>query len=205
MSGEGSVTLWIDKLRSGETLAATELWKSYYERLIRLARSRLKDSSRRVSDEEDIVIDAFDSLCRGVQAGRFPKLEDRDDLWQILVMLTARKAANQWKHGRRQKRGGGLVQGESYFGTSDDGDGIHQVVGDEPTPEFAAEVGEETRRLLELLVDPVLREIAVAKLHGYLNSEIAAQRNVQTRTIERKLRLIREVWTTASAIVDSKD
>ena len=37
---------------------------------------------------EDVVVDAFDSLCRGVQAGRFPNLDDRDDLWQVLMLLT---------------------------------------------------------------------------------------------------------------------
>lgn len=197
MSEDGSITVWIGKLRSGESAAAAELWNSYYERLIRLARHRLRDSSRRAADEEDVVIDAFDSLCRGVQGGRFPRLDDRDDLWQVLVMLTARKAVNQSKHARRQKRGGGLLQGESIFGTPEEGGGINQVVGSEPTPEFAAQVGEETRRLLDLLGDQTLRDVALAKLHGYLNSEIAEQLQVQTRTIERKLRVIRELWSAA--------
>lgn len=197
MSDDGSITVWIGKLRSGEPAAAAELWNSYYERLVRLARQRLRDSSRRMADEEDVVIDAFDSLCRGAQAGRFPRLDDRDDLWQVLMMLTARKATNQSKHARRQKRGGGMLQGESIFGTPAEGGGIHQVVGDEPTPEFAAQVSEETRRLLDLLPDQTLRDVALAKLHGYLNTEIAEQLQVQTRTVERKLRIIRELWSAA--------
>jgi DNA-directed RNA polymerase specialized sigma24 family protein len=40
-----------------------------------------------------------------------------------------------------------------------------------------------------------LRDIAVAKLDGFTNDEIAERLGVQTRTVERKLRTIRELWS----------
>ncbi len=197
MSEEHSITRWISELRTGDASAASELWRRFYERLVHLARQKLRDVPRRAADEEDVVIDAFDSFFRGVQIGRFPNLDDRDDLWQVLMMLTTRKASNQKKHDRRQKRGGGAVRGESVFRSPDDSSaGIDQVVGAEPTPEFVDDVSEEVRRLLDLLGDETLRAVALAKLEGYQNAEIADRLRVQVRTIERKLRNIREIWST---------
>lgn len=199
MTAEGSITQWLDQIKDGEDAAVQRIWERYYRRLVGMARKKLQDTPRRVSDEEDVVVDAFASFCRGAEAGRFPKLNDRQDLWQVLVMITARKAINQIKHDFRQKRGGGQVRGESVFlgGMSDeDRAGIDQIVGQEPTPEFAAQVSGQCEELLQQLGDQTLVSIALAKLEGYSNDEIAAQLDVRTRTIERKLRTIREIWAT---------
>lgn len=51
-----------------------------------------RGSPCRVADEEDVVAVAFASFCRGIAANRFAVLDDRDDLWQVLVVLTERKA-----------------------------------------------------------------------------------------------------------------
>ena len=45
--------------------------------------------------------------------GRFPQLADRDNLWRLLVVITARKALNQIAHERSQRQGGGVVHAES--------------------------------------------------------------------------------------------
>src|SRR5262245_56875046 len=89
---EASVTIWLDKLRVGDSLAAQKLWQGYFHRLVGLARAKLRSLPRRSADEEDVALSAFDSFCRGVEVGRFPKLDDRDDLWQVLFMITERKA-----------------------------------------------------------------------------------------------------------------
>src|SRR5262245_57219294 len=65
------------------------------------------------------------------------------------------------------------------------------VFGNEPTPEFAAEVAEECRALLDRLGDDELRRIAVWKLEGYTNREIARGLGKSLATVERKLDLIR--------------
>jgi DNA-directed RNA polymerase specialized sigma24 family protein len=199
MSEPGSITRCILGLREGQSQAAAELWDCYYARLVALARKKLKAAPRRVADEEDVVLSAFDSFCRGAEQGRFPDLADRDDLWQVLVMLTARKAANQLKFELRQRRGGGRVRGESAFlerlGDEAGVAAIDQVVGSEPTPQFAAQVAEQCQELLQQLDDPSLTAIALAKMEGYTNDEIAGRLRIQTRTIERKLRLIREIWS----------
>jgi hypothetical protein len=53
-----------------------------------------------------VAVSAFDSFCRAAEGGRFPQLSDRNSLWRLLVVLTARKAAHLFHHETRLKRGG---------------------------------------------------------------------------------------------------
>jgi len=184
--------------KAGDEAAAEELWRRYFPRLVGLCRKKLAQHPRRAQDEEDVALSAFESLWEGVQKGRFPQLSDRDDLWQLLVVIAARKAIDEIERGTRLKRGAGRVRGESGIvcdRTATDEYGIEQVIGNEPTPEFAALVTEEYNRLLESLGDKVLQTIANSKLEGYTNREIAESLGRSVRTIERKLRLIRKKWS----------
>ena len=79
--------------------------------------------------------------------------------------------------------------------TDADGAAIEQVIGDEPTPAFAAQVTEEYERLLDKLADDSLRRVAVWKMEGLTASEIAARLNCSHRTVARKLDAIRVIWT----------
>ena len=162
---EGSVTRLIDALGGDEIdAAAAQLWRRYFDQLVRLAYARLKAAPRGVVDEEDVALSAFDSFCRGAVQGRFPRLGDRGDLWRLLVTITARKAADHLRKERCQRRGGGRVVGEAALDAADPEAGrwLEQVVGREPTPAFAAQVVDECRRLLEGLGDEELRTIAAA-------------------------------------------
>jgi RNA polymerase sigma factor (sigma-70 family) len=197
MSSEGSVTRWVTALKSGETAAAQPLWERYHRQLVSLARQKLSSARRRAADEEDVVQSAFHSFFQGVAAGRFPQLDDRDNLWRILVVITARKALDQLAHERSKRRGGGTLQGESRISPGKqewDATAIEQVVGEEPTPEFAAQVAEEYQRLLDLLGDESLRQVAVWKMEGLTNDEIAAKLDCSRRTVARKLETIRIIW-----------
>ena len=67
------MTQWISGLKQGDQAAASGLWESYFRRLVGLARARLRDVPRRIADEEDVALSAFDSFCRRAQAGQFPQ------------------------------------------------------------------------------------------------------------------------------------
>jgi DNA-directed RNA polymerase specialized sigma24 family protein len=197
MALTGSVTRWLRELKAGNDRAAQKLWERYFQRLVGLARTKLRNRPLGLADEEDVALGAFDSFCRGAQQGRFPQLLDRDDLWQLLVMMVARKAADAVQQEQRQKRGGKLkdkiTQGSGQGPTLGDVD-LEQIIGSEPSPEFAAQVADECRRLLELLGTPELRSIAIWKMEGYTNAEIAKKLGCVGVTIERRLRLIRGIW-----------
>jgi DNA-directed RNA polymerase specialized sigma24 family protein len=198
MRTDASVTHWIDRLKEGDPDAAQKLWERYFRRLVGLARKKLRAAPRRAADEEDVALSAFDSFCRGAEQDRFPQLHDRLDLWQLLVVLTARKAIDLAQHERRQKRGGGATLDEAALpypvDSSAQGAALEQFAAPEPTPAFAAQVAEECQRLLERLDSPDLRRVALLKVEGYSNEEIAAQLDCGLRTVERRLGLIRTMW-----------
>ena len=198
MRPDASVTQWIDRLKAGDPDAAQKLWERYFRRLVGLARKKLRAAPRRAADEEDVALSAFDSFCRGAEQDRFPQLHDRLDLWQLLVLLTARKALDLAQHERRQKRGGGAVLDEAALPGPADSSApeaaLEQIEGPEPTPAFAAQVAEEWLRLLERLDSPDLRVVALRKVEGCGNEEIAALLGCGLRTVERRLRLIRSIW-----------
>jgi DNA-directed RNA polymerase specialized sigma24 family protein len=203
MPAQGPVTDWINQLKQGDPVAAQRLWECYFQRLVELARKKLRGSRRREADEEDVALSAFDSFCRGAGQGRFPQLADRHDLWHLLVVITARKARDQVDREHRLKRGGGAVRGESALvGVSESPEapaGLEQTVGNEPTPEFAAQMAEECRRLLDKLGDDELRSIAVWKMEGYTNEQIAERLDLALATVERRLGVIRKLWEGESA------
>jgi RNA polymerase sigma factor (sigma-70 family) len=193
---EGSITRWVSALKAGDLAAAQPIWERYHRQLVTLARKRLHSGRRREADEEDVVQSAFHSFFEGIAHGRFPQLNDRDNLWRLLVVITARKAVDQVVYENRQRRGGGTLQGESRIspGASEREAALEQVVGEEPTPEFAAQVAEEYQRLLELLADDTLRRVAIWKMEGFTNDEIAGRLECSRRSVARKLETIRIIW-----------
>lgn len=197
---DGSITCWIDQLKAGDPAAAQRLWERFFQRLVRLARVKMPPNLRAASDEEDAALSAFQSFCQRAAKGRFPRLDDRHDLWRVLVTITARKAIDQVERARSLKRGGGRLLNEAaQDGTDPDHQfaGLDQIPGPDPTPEFAAMVAEQYQRLLDLLGDKTLRSIAVFKIEGYTNREIAQTLRCSERTVAYKLELIRLRWEEA--------
>lgn len=205
MGDQESVSQWIQGLKDGDSKAIQPLWERYFDRLVRLVNRRLPGHLRRVFDEEDIALSAFTSFCEGVEQGRFPQLDDRDNLWNVLLVITARKAQAYLRHHRRQKRGGGQVLGESAVGPAPEElrqPGLDHIIGEQPTPEFAAQVVEEYDRLLGELEDEELRNIAILKMEGYTVDEIASKTGSTRRTIERRLQIIRRTWSERDPLKD---
>jgi DNA-directed RNA polymerase specialized sigma24 family protein len=201
MSSVAAVSEWLAQLKAGDPAAAQRLWADYFQRLVRVARQKLRNAPRRMADEEDVALSALNSFCQGARADRFPSLDDRNDLWALLLVITARKACNLVRLQRRDKRGGGKVRGDSALlapGAAASGAGMDGVAGPEPTPAFAAQVSEQCRRLFSCLESPELESIARWKLEGYTNDEIADRLGRSRGTVERKLRLIRSIWAKAA-------
>jgi hypothetical protein len=67
MSSEGSVTQWLGQLQAGDPAAVQPLWERYFQRLVGLARLKLRGAPRRAADEEDVALSAFDSFCRNAE------------------------------------------------------------------------------------------------------------------------------------------
>jgi DNA-directed RNA polymerase specialized sigma24 family protein len=187
MPPDESVTQWIDGLKIGDSAAAQQLWEEYFQRLVGLARKILQTTPLRAADEEDVAISAFKSFCHRAGQGKFPQLEDRDDLWKILMTITIRKAARLMRRDRVRPH----IDEATFF--------QYQFAGREPTPEFAVAVKDEFQRLLDRLGDEQLQEMALLKLQAYTNREIAEQYDRSVSFVERKLQLIRRIWADEAA------
>ncbi|MFO0909715.1 MAG: ECF-type sigma factor [Isosphaeraceae bacterium] len=190
METDGSITHLIGRLKEGDRGTSQQIWEAYFDRLVRLARTRLRGAPTGRADEEDVAVSVFDSFFRRAGEGRFPQLHDRDDLWKLLFVLTVRKVINHVHHEGRQSRGGGKIRSLADLEALD----AEELMAIEPSPAFAAQLNEECQRLLDQLPDPTLRVVAVWKMEGYTNREIGEKLGCIEQTVERKLRAIRQVW-----------
>jgi DNA-directed RNA polymerase specialized sigma24 family protein len=198
MTHHGSVTHWLGLLKTGNDEAAQHLWDRFFARLVELAQAQLRGLPLGPADEEDVALSAFNRFCLAARRGQFPRLEDRDDLWQLLALLAERKARDHRRREARQKRGGGQIRDEAWLEraapSGEANPGLAALAAQEPTPELAAVLAEECRVLLRRLNDDGLCALAVAKMEGYANEELAARLGCSVRTVERKLQLIRAIW-----------
>lgn len=195
MPGDEMVTQWLRQLEAGDEDAARQLWQRYYHELVELARARLGAMPRRVIDEEDVAVSVLRCLYEGATSGKFASVVNRQELWQLLATITIRKVIDQKRLLTQQKRGGGRVRGDSVL--EENGAelaGFDRFCDNAATPEVLAIAAEEYQRLMGLLDDDRLREIAQFKLEGYRNEEIGQRLGLACRSIERKLQRIRQVW-----------
>lgn len=188
------VSVWLAQVKEGNDEAANRLWERYFPDLVNVARQKLGTVPRRIEDEEDVALSALDSFFRAVEKGRFPDLEDRDGLWRLLSWITQRKAVDAVRRTLKQKSGGGQVRGESKFLDKGEIGGLEQAARHDLSPFLAIMVADECRHLLKQLDDDQLSQMALAKLEGYTNDEIAARQDCSIRTVERRLQLIRRKW-----------
>jgi DNA-directed RNA polymerase specialized sigma24 family protein len=186
---EHSVSNWLVLLKSGNQDGARLLWDRYFSQVVQVAEQRTRGLLRRAADEEDVALSAFDSFCRAAARGEFERLENRDDLWQILLSLTIRKAIDLRRYDLAKRRSPddlSLVPLDQLF--------VEDLISREPDPEFAAIVADDFQALLGRLKDDQMRVIAMRKLEGFTDAEIARDLGCSLRTIERRLDLIRRNW-----------
>ena len=176
-----SVTRLIRAAQQDRPSAVGPLLAVYFERLVQLARRRLQDLPGMAHYDEDLALRSFYSVYRRVRDPERPlHLTGRDDLWRLLAARTISRAIDLIRRHRP-----GEVPGE---------DNLEQLLTREPTPEEAAATADECRRLLDLLDEPELQQIALWKVEGYTNEEIANRLDCVPRTVERKVRRIRLLW-----------
>jgi len=190
------VSIWIEQLAACDPRAASRLWEHFCLRLMSYARGRLNPKTRQVYDEEDAAISAFRSLCKGIEAQKFPDVGDRGNLWALLVVITGRKIINRHRYENQACRDTSRTFSDSVFQPTHSADlgVLSSLPSREPTPEFAAEVAEMSESLYSVLSEQDLRQLVTLKLEGYTNEEAADQLKVTRRTVQRKLERIRRIW-----------
>ncbi|MEM6689982.1 MAG: ECF-type sigma factor [Planctomycetota bacterium] len=189
MSDDEPITQWITSLQSGDEAAAEGLWSVFYERLRRYAQKKLGEIPKRVSDEEDVALSAFHAVVEGVKQDSFAKMSSRDDFWQLLVVITARKAANlHRKHRQRREAGESVLKGLDDSRVSSG----HRSNDDAPPQQDLALYFHCTEVLEQLPGN--LRQVVLMRVAGYRNQEIAKRLGRSEKTIEHYFRQVRAMW-----------
>jgi RNA polymerase sigma factor (sigma-70 family) len=189
------VTRLIARLQDDDPQTAAQIWRRYFERLLPLAEARLRALPHRAVDGEDVLVSVFDRFFRAARDDRFLQLHDRVDLWQILVMLTERKVADHFRDAAALKRGGTTVR----LSTEDEMTGARDIADCEPGPEFVSAFNDQLACALTRLEEPTTRKVALLRMEGYEIREIAERLEISRSSVERKLRVVREVWQTEFA------
>jgi DNA-directed RNA polymerase specialized sigma24 family protein len=196
MSSQNSVSAWIAALKAMDDEAAQRLWSRFSAQLVERARQRLEGLPKGVADEDDIAQSVFRSIWRGAVAGRLSDVKNRDDLWVLMLAVTKQKVVDYVRRETAQKRGGGRVRSETSLASEhqESGFALDWLMGEAPTPEYLIAFEEESGRLLRLLRDDSLRNVAMGRIEGYSVAEIATALAISTRSVERKLQLVRKAW-----------
>jgi RNA polymerase sigma-70 factor (ECF subfamily) len=202
MTSRGSVTGLFGDLRSSEPhvrdAAAQAIWDRFTVRLLALCGQSLSRRIRAKVDPDDVVQDAYRSFFHRQERGQFD-LKNRLDLWNMLVTITLRKARNLANYYTAGVRDVGREQPQS---DGEDGEGgalrpplwmLERMDRSEPTPAEAALFNEEFELRLAALPDG-LRRIALWKLEGHTNAQIAEWIKRTERTVENELSRIRRRW-----------
>jgi RNA polymerase sigma factor (sigma-70 family) len=176
-----SITHLIRAVQDDRTSAVGPLLAVYFDRLVQLARQRLQNLPGMASYDEDVALRSFHSVCQRVRDPSRPlNLAGRDDLWRLLATRTISRAIDLVRRHRPGEVPSGLD--------------AERLLAREPTPEEAAAMADECRHLLDRLGEPQLQQIALWKVEGYTNEEIADRLNCVVRTVERKVSRIRLLW-----------
>lgn len=187
---EESVTGWIENLANGDPFAAQKILDRYIGRLVWVASRRLNRRNRGMADEEDIVMIAFNQFVQGVGNNRFTRLRDRNDLWQILFMLTDRRAIDQVR--KRE-----CLFTESVLEYVDDSEnrsgGISTVPDVQPSQEYTAIFLDEFKMKLTKLSSEN-RKIVTDLMNGLSKAEISKKYGLSSSTVHRRVKEIRRVW-----------
>ena len=192
MSIANSRVGWFRTLRSGDQIAIEQLWQGFVPQMKLKANVWLG----RMVAQTDASIDgrslsAFDVFCRELSEERFDALRGADELWRLLAVITLRRQSGS-KHDSLTETGDEARSADagsqlpiSPVASSD------QFVADEA---LALQMAQECRHLLRILADTNLESIVLAKLDGLTNEAIATELKLTRRTIQRMIKLIRNIW-----------
>lgn len=199
-STDSSIVQLIALAGQGDTQAQQQIWDQYFPQLVRLAQQRLKEKFHRVGDGEDVALSVLNSFFHQIQKISLPEVRGRDDLWRFLSRMTQHKAIDWIRFQQRHRR---RVLGESAIGLGNAGSSRESAAEARPMadvaspglePQLAVMLIENCERLMDQL-PAELRPIVLLRLAGHTNAEIAVNQDCSLATVERRLKLVRSIWS----------
>ena len=154
----GSVSHLWQQYRGGNSDAANALCQRLLPKMHAAATKSIGPIAKRGVEAEDVAQSAMISFLRYTDAGGLSDDKKREDLWNLVVTFTTRKASEHFRRESALKRGGGNVVAESVLqGADGEGVNLGELVHQMPTQEFdlaieelLAPLDEEMTRILLL-------------------------------------------------------
>lgn len=180
------------QFKEGDSNAIASLWKTFFERLLYVARSKMHGSPNTIEDAEDVLISVFRRIWDGAKNKKFGWVEDESDLWKLLIGITKNRIRESERHATRKKRSPNMP----IVSSSDQSVCtliLIEFASDEPTPDLLVALCEEFQVLLSPLPE-YIQEIVLLRLEGYTPLEIEKMTGKTVVTVQRILRELKELW-----------
>jgi RNA polymerase sigma-70 factor, ECF subfamily len=173
----------VKRWRKGDQDAATALFERYVERLTQLVGAKLSSKMNARVDPDDIAQSAFKSMFRRVREGDFEFGDDRA-FWQLLVTIAVNKVRNKVRFAKAGKRD---ISRDSATGGDDSYDAyVASCLERAPSSDEVVEFEELMEGLFNHLPRREARTLQM-RMDGQTQQEIAAELDVDVRTVRRDL------------------
>lgn len=186
----GSVSNWLKELKIGDQNAVEAIWNRYYQRVVEFAIQKMRMNPDRAVDGEDIAQLTMHRFCLNATSGNYPDLDDRQQLWDLLVVYTLNRIRKHLRECNRNKRSG-MHRLVFEFKRS-------QAIEDLRSPEAPTIMADMVQSWLDRLdrEDPSgqLKQIAIWSMEDISGSEIARIMKKRKSAILQQIRLIRLLW-----------
>jgi DNA-directed RNA polymerase specialized sigma24 family protein len=189
----GSVSGWIAKMREGDSVAIEQLVARYFGKITQFADGKLRCGIRVSDDGEDIANFVMQVVSNNVAKGCFPNLQDRDDLWFLMIAIAQNAVIDRQRTEMRRKRLASTMHTMTDLLAIYNLD-LDDFLGKEDPQSKLLEIIDCWEQLLKSLPDERTRQVAQLKIQGVSNLEIASKLRVVERTVTRKLDLILRRW-----------
>jgi RNA polymerase sigma factor (sigma-70 family) len=183
MSSVHSITALLSGVKRADRNAVHALFHRCYNRIAAISLTKLGGAPRRGFDQDDVANSAFREFLSRAAAGDFKKLENRDDVWQVLTLLVGDKVQDGLRHERRKKRGGGKPDVPI--------EQVMEAVSKLDDPSMEAEINDAKQIFLAKLPSDDHRRVVELLAEGYTHEEIAQELDLSVRTVDRRVEDIR--------------
>jgi len=185
MSIRGSITRLLSGVKKADAEAACDLLARCYARVADVSHRKLAGTPHRGFGTDDVANSAFCAFLVRAAAGDFPRLENREDVWQVLTLLVKDAIVTRLRNEGRQKRGGGIPPVAITT--------VQHAICNLDNPALRALVDEARAELLRALPSDDHRRIVELLEEGYTRKEIAEKLGMGLRTLDRRLTVIRSI------------
>ncbi len=182
LSDEQTDASLLRRYRGGDGDAATELYRRYAQRLLRLTSNQASPALQRRVDPEDIVQSIFRTFFRRVKLGEYD-VPASDELWKLFLVIGLNKVRALAIHHQAAKRDVRQTTNE----------------GSDPAIDYAAGKDDLALTALELTIEELLaplpesyREVIHLRIAGHEVQEIAEKVSRSKRSVERILQDFRQ-------------